>query len=369
MNIGNNAYDNRELSLAAERLSKCEDDKTLLELELVNEEFKYKYIPKRRALAAEKALVYFVCIGLVICVIVACIYMITSEISATDTGGSFGRAVMLVASGIIIPFCLILVGRLWFSEYKLLGKLNEFNKNTDEDKGNVSYEQEKKISAQRIELLKAQLSDLQTEIDNLKNKKIELINSLQVSLKKNKDCETADEANTERRFKLKAEKLSIVQCIERVSHYDRQIQENEDKIKVLEREDELLAKKISDINKEYQLAKKHITTFVLSVVIVACMQNIFSGKAQNIINVFLLIGFIFYLIRLISICREPIIMYMVEKRHKQIQDYAFEHNLRPLADRRKEILGDLNTYREDIRYIKTRREALIKECGLEENES
>jgi len=81
-------------------------------------------------------------------------------------------------------------------------------------------------------------------------------------------------------------------------------------------------------------------------------QPIFTGVMKHVIPVIYLVVSLVYFFYLVKVCKEPLIMYLVEHKKKIIQDYAFCNNLYPLSDRLDQIKEEINYCIREITYIK-----------------
>ncbi len=366
-------YDSPELVRISERLNKCNEDKLMTELELVNEEFKSKYITKRKRLTADKATTRMGFIIVVGSIISACVSIVRDGLKIPLPNYGVGIAATMVRVGciVVMVFGVVLFVKLSLPELKMLSKFNKLNKNTHEDNGIITFEKEQEISRQKISMLKAQLDTISKEIEDLlaRKREEEILRKQKIDSECKKTEETTSEENADGAFKIKKDKISGIQAVELLAYYDKEISDCKGKIKVLEREDALLKIKIREIDDDFAMVKKKIIKFLISVLVLTFAHNIFSGKTYTAVGIILGVFLIAYFIKLVSVCTNPILMYLVEHRNKQIQDYAFVHSMKPFADRRKEIAEDVASYKRNVDYFEGKVAEVIEECEMNDNAS
>ncbi len=341
-----------ELIKIADRLNRCKESKVMLDLELTNEEFKLKYIHKRKALTASKARTRMMYIIPFTIVEISCIVLlITSIIELKTEGYSIAVMISMLISILGFIFCGYFCIRLWLPEIKMFGKLNPLGKNRDEDKGVVTFEVERHKSEERISVLRAQLETVTREIAQLsmKRREREAILRSQMAAEQEKavggkDLSSISEVDGDSEgglFKLKKDKLSNIQTTELIENYSREIKALEKEKTKLELEDKKLQDKIIDIDMQISVVKDKIVAFVIWVTGLLVIVNMIPGTGQHIAGAIWCLISIIYMLWLVKECKQPIILYLVEHEHKQIRDYAFTQSLTPLYKKRKELAQDI----------------------------
>lgn len=236
-----------ELITIADRLNKCKESKVMLDLELSNEEFKLRYIHKRKEMTAAKAKTRMNYIIPFTAVAVLCVVLIITsyrEIRIIVEAGSRedikSASILMLIAILGLAICVFVCVKLWLPEFKMLGKLNPLGKNRDADKGLVTFEVERQMSEERISVLKAQIKDVHKEITRLSEQKRDREMMLFVQMKAKEEKAYGDNSgvNTLEKneadsatnaFALKRDVLSNVQSEELLEHYTKEL-------KALERE-------------------------------------------------------------------------------------------------------------------------------------
>lgn len=362
-----------ELIKVADRLNRCNESKVMLELELCNEEFKLKYIHRRRKLTASKArsrMMYIVPFTLVE---LGCIVgFVSSIIELKTVGYSSGVMISMLLSLLGFFFCGFICIKLWLPELKMLGKFNPFSNNKDEDKGTVTFELERQRSEERITVLKTELKTIEDEIKHLSAKKRERELYIRTQLLEEKAKvflgeKPADDAfkatKSGSSFNIKKDEISDVQAEEMLKNVKGELAVLERTKARLELEDQKLQDRIIEIDENIYGVRDKVTSFVLIGAILTIIVSCFEGLVMNILGVLWCVIMLPYMLWLINVCKEPVVSYLVEHDHKQIQDYAFTHSLTPVYKKRKELARDLADCANEIYKYESKKQE-IENLGL-----
>lgn len=365
--------EDEELIKVADRLNRCNESKVMLEIELCNEEFKLKYIHRRRKLTASKArsrMLYIVPFTLVE---LGCIVgFISSIIEHKNEGYSEGVMISMLLSLLGFFFCGIVCIKLWLPELKLLGKFNVFSRNKDEDKGAVTFDTERRKSEERITVLKTELKTIEDEIKHLSAKKRERELYLRTQLLEEKakvflgekpasDIPQASKSGLS--FSIKKEEISNVQAEEMLKNVTEELRMAEREKVRLELEDKKLQDGIIDIDLGIIDVRDKITAFILIGTILTIIVSMFSGPIMHILGVVWCAIILPYMFWLFTVCRMPLVLYLVEHDHKQIQDYAFTHSLTPLYKKRRELAREIADNANEIHKLESKKQE-IENLGL-----
>ena len=352
-------YTTPELVVIADRLNRCKDTKALLELELANQEFSQKYVTKRKKLTKEKVRTRMGFIIPVTLVLVVCIMVFADSVKDLKTYGYKSQFAMSILGSVLISIAVLYpFFRLWIPEIKMVLKLNRFNKNEDEDVGIVSYDTEAEKNARKIKIIREQLSDLNEEMRLLEARKKEQESIIESRKRYEEELEALA---SDGKFKLHKDKMSNIHADELMDFYEREIKEYKEEKVALEREDVALHKKHLDIQEDFMMVKKRIIVFLFVVATLALVQNIFPGILYQIVGIVIGVYVIGYFIYLATACEKIIILYLVEKESKIIEDYAFIKGLVPTSKRRKEITLDLATCNNRIKEYEMKKQELQQE--------
>lgn len=362
-----------ELIKVADRLNRCNESKVMLELELCNEEFKLKYIHRRRKLTASKArsrMMYIVPFTLVE---LGCIVgFVSSIIELKNVGYSEGVMISMLLSLLGFFFCGIVCIKLWLPELKLLGKFNVFSRNKDEDKGAVTFDTERRKSEERITVLKTELKTIEDEIKHLSAKKRErelyirtqlLEEKVRVFLGEKPADDVLKTSKSGLSFSIKKDEISDVQAEEMLKGVTEELGVLERTKARLELEDKKLQDRIIEIDENIYGVRDKVTSFILIAAILTIIVSCFEGVVMHILGVVWCLIILPYMVWLINVCKEPVVSYLVEHDHKQIQDYAFTHSLTPVYKKRRELARELADCANDINKYESQKQE-IENLGL-----
>jgi len=336
MEIREVVYDNSEYKVIAEKLHSMKYNKDMLKLALDEEEFKYKYILKREdktvtGVSARLVLnfpIMFIAVNLLIVLVELIIYSVEL------------KGFVLIAG----LFFLILIGVLVY-RYK-------------KDTNNKLIIERSVLD--KIARLKIQIKRADNDINVLTKKKqaIEMTyqenmlaienDKQQEEVKKQETKQPKEVAGT---FKIKKQ-LDEKDAIEEKKRQDAEIARLNKEIDKLKKEESELKYKILAIDYDYEIVNESIFRFISVLITMVVAQPIFTGVMKHVIPVIYLVVSLVYFFYLVKVCKEPLIMYLVEHKKKIIQDYAFCNNLYPLSDRLDQIKEEINYCIREITYIK-----------------
>lgn len=336
-----------ELDTIAERLNACRERRELLILELDNEKFKNKYIGKREKLAKEKLRTHmYICIPLTIIAIGSIAACINFLYLATH-----GRYDEQVGLGMLFS-CLIALGSgaldlsILVPALKMGNKFNPIGKKKNGNRDEQTFDMERKNADEKITLLEKQVEDIDDEIEKLQIRK----NECEIIIASKKDAITDDTSTMKTsvgKFAFKTETQSGTQIEELTAFYNREIDSLQRKKEKLESERDTLQRNILQVSEDFKMAKNRIFIFVIVTAVVTFMHGVFSGVTYHLLSFVICIVLVSYLLWVISVCKKPIILYMVEQKSPHIQDYAFVNDLKPISEKRKQVI-------EGIQECKTR---------------
>lgn len=341
-----------ELIKIADRLNRCKESKIMLDLELSNEEFKLKYINKRRKLTASKARSRMMYVLTFTLVEIGCIvFFVSSIIELNREGYSEAVLITMLLSLLGFFFCGFCCIKLWLPELRMLGKFNPFSKNKDADKGSITFEIERQMSEERITVLKTELKTIEEEIKHLSAKKRERELFIRTQLLEEKakvflgEMPVGRESESSKSgigtFSIKKDEINNVQAEEMLNSIDSELKRLEREKNRLELEDKKLQDRIIEIDENIYGVRDKVTTFILITAILTILISPFKGVVMHTLGVVWCVIVLPYMLWLINVCKEPVVSYLVEHDHKQIKDYAFTHSLTPVYKERKELARDI----------------------------
>ena len=365
--------EDQELIKITDRLNRCKESKTMLDLELCNEEFKLKYIHKRRQLTASKARTRMLYIIPYTLTEIGCIYVFIHSVIEIKNAYNIASMICMLISLLGFIFIGFICVKLWLPEIKMLGKFNPFSKNQDEDNGAVTFKNEQEKSQGKISVLKAELETVNGEIAQLTRKKMErelYLRSQLLERKANAFLGNGDgnvyAKNTGSglgAFALKKDEVTDVQAKEMLQSCEKEIKRLESEQARLEREYKQIQERIIDIDLGILEVRDKVIAYILIGAILTIIVSCFEGAVMNILGVVWCAIMLPYMYILFRDCKTPLVNYLVEHDHKQIRDYAFTHNLTPQYKKRQEIAKDIRSCSKDLHRMQSKKQE-IENLGL-----
>ncbi len=365
--------EDEELIKIADRLNRCRESKVMLDLELSNEEFKLKYIHRRRQMAASKArsrMMYIIPFTLVE---IGCIVgFVSSVIELKTVGYNAGGVISMLLTLIGVFFCGLICIQLWLPELKMFGKFNPFSNNMDADKGTVTFEIERQKSEERISVLRAEINTVEDEIKHLSAKKRErelyirtqlLEEKAKVFLGEKPADETFKTSKSGLSFSIKNDEISDIQAEELLKSINEELAILGRTKARLELEDKKLQDRIIEIDENIYGVKEQVIRYILIGAILTIIVSCFEGVVMHVLGGIWCLIMLPYMVWLINVCKEPVVSYLVEHDHKQIRDYAFTHSLTPVYKKRKELARDLADCANEIHKYESKKQE-IENLGL-----
>ena len=128
--------------------------------------------------------------------------------------------------------------------------------------------------------------------------------------------------------------------------------------RIVELEDKKLQDRIIEIDLNIYTVRDRVTSYILIFAIALIILSLFSGVMVHILNGVFCLILIPYMFWVIHVCKEPVVSYLVEHDHKQIQDYAFTHSLTPMYKKRKELAKDLVHCAKEISILESKKQEI-----------
>ena len=363
--------EDEELIKYADRLNRCKESKVMLELELSNESFKLNYIHKRKQTMAAKARTGMMYAIPFTFVEIGCIAIfVSSLITYKSEGYDAGLVILMLCSVLGFLACGFICIKVWVPEIRMLKKFNPMSNNNDADKGTVTFEIERQMSEERISVLKEELKTIEDEIKHLSAKKRERELFVRTQLLEEKVKVFLGQKPVENQsvkssmtYNIKKDEISSVQAEEMLRNLTEEIEVLKRQKNSLELEDKKLQDRIIEIDLNIYTVRDRVTTYILILAMVLIILSLFSGIMLHILNGVFCIVFVAYMLWVIHVCKEPVVSYLVEHDHKQIQDYAFTHSLTPVYKKRKELAKDLVHCAKEISILESKKQE-IENLGL-----
>lgn len=350
MEIGTYGYEKSELLTLAEQIYQCKHDIEDLELELNEVQFHYTYIGKRKDIVTHEVifrlLFILICTGILLgCVVVP---------------------IMLNLFLFTIPFLLIADFMLIKREIKMLLTLS-YSSNP-ERAGKfaqhfhiVTFQSDTIQTKKKIQELQERIKVCNDKLEGLQKKKQEYIEKQQQKeeiLRKNGILYDEKPNVQNSKFNLKMDDAWTNDIQELDEYYRKEEAYLGQLLANVDRNIQLYNREITKIDSEFEQSKKLLLLAVIVFVLVAIIQNSLSSVAYTVSAIVCVIVSIISVIILENKCRIPIINYYVEQKSPLFEDYAFTHNMVPVAEKRQEYMECREKYEKELTEVKNKRKAL-----------
>lgn len=350
MEMGGYSYEKPEYVRLAEQIYQCKNDKEALELELNNTRFHYDYIKKRKGLVRHEVLFRMIYIVILAVILYKCA---TSE---------FFLNLFLY----VIPFMIYWEWKLIKRECKMLFMLSyswkpEHVSWIAERLGIDTFQNDTIRTEKKIEAIEAQIAVCDQELQQLYETRKELIQKRQQQedvLRKHGILYDTNPAKQNGKFSLKEEDSWVNDIQELDEYYRKEEQYLKHLISHVDNTIERYNKEITEIDQQFDSAKKMLIFAAIVFVLIVVMQNALQGAAYTISSMICLIISIIGILYLERKCKQPILSYLVEQNKPIVADYAFTHGMVPVAEKRKEFVENKEKYEKELAEVQEKRRKL-----------
>lgn len=370
MELGGYGFEKSELLKIAEEIYALKSKKQDLELTLHSEQFHSQYIPKRKHLAKHEVgyrllfIIPMTAVTLVVLFIMLTYLTDTSLLVGNGTGG-----VVLLFSTLAFFFIGYPTFKLWKREIRMLMLLSisnnpekamRFSKRFDLN----TFENDEHVSNTRIQMLKAEIANLDSSIAQLEVRQKELIEQK----KKGEDFlrkqgilfdENPNATKQTGKFALREESINMGDAQELHEFYLKEEQYMVNYLLQLDGKLQKINKDITQIDDDFDEVKKNLVIAGIIYVLIVLVQGAFSGVLGVATSVICSVVTIFAFFYLENKCKLPIIRYLIEHENSLIQEYAFCHNMVPVRIKREEMLEKITCTQKELDEIKKKRESLV----------
>lgn len=373
MEIGGYGFEKSELLKIAEEIYELKSKKQDLELTLHGEQFHYKYIPKRKALAEHEVVFRLLwIIPITCCVAVALIYMFWYIFDLVQVG-RVGRTASALGVGflgttLLAVFTGYVAFKLWKREIHMLTllwlsknpeKAEAFSRKHDIN----TFQNDEEISKKRISMLQEEISGIEIKIIQLEEQQKQLLEEKKRSedFLRNKGVlydENPELIKSNGKFSLREESIGAGDIRDLFEYYSKEEQYNRNYLQELEVKKRLLDKEIRGLSENLEALKGKAIVLLGIYVFLIIVQGAFSGILSGITSIICIIVSIGMIIYAENKCKMPIILYLVEQEHPMIQEYAFCHNMTPIRFKKDEITEKMNEIQKELDSIKDKKRAL-----------
>lgn len=373
MEIGGYGFEKSELLKIAEEIYDLKSKKQDLELTLHDEQFHYKYIPKRKSLAEHEVVFRLLWIIPITCCVVGALIFMVSYIFDLGNIGREGEAAAAVGIGFLGTTLMAAFGgyaafKLWKREIRMLTllwlsknpeKAEAFSRKYDIN----TFQSDEARSKKRIDMLQEEICSIENKIKQLEEHQKQLLEEK----KRGEDFlrekgvlfdENPELIKNNGKFSLREESVGAGDIRDLFEYYSKEEQYNRNYLQELEVKKQLLDKEIRGLSENLdELKGKGIVLLVVYVFLII-VQGTFSGVLGGITSILCIIISIGMIIYAENKCKMPIILYLVEQEHPLIQEYAFCHNMAPIRVKKDEITEKMNEIQKELDAIKEKKRAL-----------
>ena len=154
-----------ELGHMIEKRSKCQEEKEMLEFELMKAQFRLDHLPYRKEMAATDTSMRMVFLVPLIIIVVNYIIVFIKMVHYINKG-ELDRAngFTLLIAAVVVPFGAILIFRLFRQQYSNMGSFFKLG-NLFNNMGTDTFEEDRQKTLKQISSLLTKISDLEEDID------------------------------------------------------------------------------------------------------------------------------------------------------------------------------------------------------------
>ncbi|HCJ07502.1 MAG: hypothetical protein PUC55_07105 [Lachnospiraceae bacterium] len=345
MEIGGYGYEKPEYVRLAEQIYQCKNDKEALELELNNTRFHYDYIKKRKGLVKHE--VVFRMIYIIVLAVFLYICMNSFFIFAT-------------------PFVLYGEWKLITRECKMLFMLSynwkpEHMRWIAEHFDIDTFQNDTIRTEKKIEALESQIAVCEKKLQTLNKSREDLIRQRQQQedvLRKYGVLYDTDPKKQNSKFSLKEEDSWVNDIQELDEYYRKEEGYLKQLISHVDNTIERYNKEITEIDQQFDTAKKLLIFAAIIFVLIVVLQNALHGVAYTISSIVCVIISMIAILYLERRCKQPILAYLVEQNKPIVADYAFTHGLVPVAEKRREYIENKEKYEKELAEVQKKRREL-----------
>jgi len=340
-------YQRPEYIRISEQIHRKKEEKKELELALSEAKLQYRYIATRKNIMLHKALLQFI--------LVVGIYLFA--ISCMGNVFAIFLALLLLLFDVYL-----LIKEVKTVMLLILSCNTKMTLDFAERHDIKTFPREEKRVTNQIKTLQLQIDKRGQEIMDLELKKKEWIEEQkerEATLRKHGVLfdEKPDKPSSGS-FSLKETAVSYVDTSELYEYYIRDERYENEYLMKLNGQLQYIEKEISNLQEDFESARKKILLFVIIFVFVAVVQSSFEGVLASVTNIICFTVSICGILYLYKTCKKPIIMYLIEQENNLTKEYAFIHNLAPIKTKRADLLEEKERCEKEIAQIKKKRAEL-----------
>ena len=330
----------------AEKIYDYREEKKDLELQLNDEKFHCRYIPKRKELICHEV-----------------IFRLLFIIPITFFALKAMRSLFWMFLGIyliIADICLII--REIKMMYLLFISLDvSFIVNFAKEHDLNTFQKEQYKSKQKIDYLQRQIANIEQKIVDLESQRQTILaeqEQQEAALYEKENLPVGDLKESEKSsgLVLKKEATGSWDIRALYEYYLKEEQYLNNRLLQLDGKLQRMNKEIIKIEEDFYSAKKNIIAYFIILVLVAIIQSFFEGSLYTITAVLcfvIMLSGVFYLEKK---CKQPILLYLVEQDNNLTREYAFCNNMIPVKNKRKELLEEIENVKKELSELKQQKE-------------
>lgn len=327
-----------KLNKLSEQIFEYKEKKKELELELSEEKHRYHYILKRRNLLANKVIASF-------CAMIPFILYII--IFGNNLFAIFADALcLIIILSLFIRAMRVLVRLVMSSNISFVSKYaKEHNWKT--------LQEEERISKDKMKWLNQQMEEIEEKIVSLSNQREQV--------QKDQEYEkpvVKQESTHNDKFLLKEnayfaqDKNDLFEFYSKEEHYyNEYLTTLEGKLSDCNRE-------IVEIDDNFNNIKSKILISFIIFLLMIISQGIFEGWLATLFAVSCFILGLLFIFYVEFYCKRPILLYLIEHESDLTKEYAFKNNYAPVANKRVQLLEEIEECKKELAEVKRQKDAL-----------
>lgn len=333
------------------------EEKNKLQFALMEKQFHYDSIPKRKKQTTEElVLVCCILVPVLACTIYAAFSLIglMERIQEIKEGPVESSVINLLGIPFLANCFLIVLGvALLFPLIRkviILSTLLVGKKGNTQLYGFSNYKQEEAIVKEEVRNLIDRIGELDQEIARVKE-------TFHFADDKYKPKENEERLSMQEQFLLHAygtwgdTKEELIMKYE--SHEtSREIEELTDKIRENEKKLRNLKEEKLDIMKRYERTQlRFLLLFALLCFMEIVLLSVSDSRLQLYIGIGMTVGFFLIFVLCVKFSREDYIRYLAEKKYAKVKTYATEQHIKPTEMRRKEYEEEILRWNKRLEYL------------------
>lgn len=365
MNIWRDGYNKPKIVSIMEQIYDFKGKKETAELQLSSEQFHYTYIPKRKDLMSGEAATTGILIILLTSILIPVIAVFLEVVM--EPGPASGSTEML-SYVFMIAFGGYADVRLCMKEIPLLIKLSisfreEHSLRFSNKLGIETLQSDEIKTKQRIEFLKEQIASYTESIQKLEEQRDAILEEQKQreEVLKSKGVlfdEKPSQIDSSGKFVLKEDANAYDNSADLFEYYCKEEEYIRSSLFRIDGKIQKVEKDIVDIDDAFNTTKKQMIIFLFVIIIVAIIQNSFTGVLAFLTNLMCFICGLYAVFYFEKRCRKSILFYLIEHDSKLTSEYAFINDIYPVKRKREELFEKKDNLEKELTQIKEKKAKL-----------